>query len=274
MPSVIDNILGICSDQVLIKEGGQKKVYSCIHPNYGKVAVKIGKYSSTASLERIKREVQFLKSIKSDFFPENYDFILDLNESKFLIIEEFIDSIDYEDVKKYYNTEARIVNLIIMLINSLKILWDKNIVHRDLKPDNILFLKDYSPIIIDLGIARFLDNESITNDFAFSGPCTPLYSTPEQLLNKKDLIDLRTDFFLIGIIALELFLGYHPFLPNKVGNVSTVPENIVNGKYVRPESLNASKEFAYLINNLLSVQPYKRFRDYNIFLEYVKKNWS
>jgi hypothetical protein len=63
MSSVIENILSICKDQILIKEGGQKKVYSCIHPKYGKVVAKIGKFSSTASLERIKREVQFLYQI-------------------------------------------------------------------------------------------------------------------------------------------------------------------------------------------------------------------
>jgi serine/threonine-protein kinase len=34
------------------------------------------------------------------------------------------------------------------------------------------------------------------------GPCTPLYASPEQLRNEKSMIDPRTDFYALGIIAL------------------------------------------------------------------------
>lgn len=66
------------------------------------------------------------------------------------------------------------------------------------------------PCIIDLGIARFLDLESLTRTISPMGPCTPIYAAPEQLTNNKALIDPRTDFFGLGIIALELYLGVYP----------------------------------------------------------------
>jgi serine/threonine-protein kinase len=52
------------------------------------------------------------------------------------------------------------------------------------------------------------------------------YASPEQLTNNKNLIDPRTDFFELGIITLELFLGVHPYDPNYVGNHFSIVENI------------------------------------------------
>ena len=64
------------------------------------------------------------------------------------------------------------------------------------------------------------------------GPCTPVYAAPEQLSNNKSIIDARTDFFALGIIALELYLGVHPFDPSFVGNQYSIVENILQNKFI------------------------------------------
>jgi serine/threonine-protein kinase len=258
-----------------IFKGGQKDVYSGYHIDYGNVAIKVGKFKNNPQLERIKREVGFLKSIKSIYFPKNYEFKVNEREKEFFIVEEFIKSKKISELLDYYNSEFKIVELLTKLINALKILWDKNIVHRDLKPDNILINDDFEPIIIDLGIARFIDYESLTKTIAYFGPCTPIYASPEQLLNKKGLINMRTDFFALGIILLEIYLGFHPFNPEKVGNDKSIPENIVLGLYVDPKKkANTSDTFANLIHRLLKVEPYLRFRNYVILKDYLIKHWE
>lgn len=269
------NVFDICSDVELIFKGGQKEVYKAFHPKYGIVILKKGKFNSFTALERAKREVNFLQSIHSQYYPKNFEFTIDENAKNFYIVEEFIESKKITDLKNYFNSEEKIINLLKQLINGLKILWNNNIVHRDLKPDNILITKNFIPKIIDLGIARFLDYESLTNTIATLGPCTPIYASPEQLLNKKKFINMRTDFFSLGIIILEMHLGFHPFHPKKVGNNKSIPENIVNCLYVNPsDKEGTSKNFIDLIDRLLKVEPYQRFRNYKIFEQFLNVYWS
>jgi serine/threonine-protein kinase len=254
-----------------LKNGGQKNVFLVQHKLYGKAVMKTGHCSSPISLERIKREVSILRGIDSNYFPKNYDFTYD-KSGNFVIFEEYIDAKDLNEYKDYFTTEEKILILGLELINGLKTLWDKNIVHRDLKPGNILINKSYKPIIIDLGIARFIDGESLTKTIYMIGPCTPIYASPEQLMNKKSIIDIRTDFFSIGIILAELYLGCHPFEPGLVGDGVSIVDNILRGKYVlNTESKYMSQPFKNLIKKLLGPQPYNRFRTYEIFKAEIEK---
>ncbi len=268
------DILNECSQVELIFNGGQKDVYRVQHSDYGEAVVKIGKFNSLDALERIKREVNCLKDITSDYFPQNYDFRINMEEKSFCIVEQLIDAKNLTDVKDSFDSEIKIINLLFDLIQGLKVLWDRNIVHRDLKPDNILITNDLKPKIIDLGIARFLEFNGLTKTILPMGPCTPIYASPEQILNKKDIIDMRSDFFSLGTIILELYLGFHPFHPDFVKNENSIITNICNGKYYDPKLKNSvSTEFANLINKMLKIEPYQRFRNYNLLEKYLLDNW-
>ena len=148
----------------------------------------------------------------------------------------------------------------------------RSIVHRDLKPANIIIRPDGTPCIIDFGIARFLDMESLTNTLSPSGPRTPLYASPEQMRNDKHLIDMRTDFFALGIVAMELFLGVHPYDPSIVNNSGlTVIDNLKDGKYAICTSIvKEDVRFTELSRHLLQQQAYMRPRDYNQFRQLIK----
>lgn len=271
----MENFHKDCKDFYLIFEGGQKKVYKCSHKKYGLVVIKEGHFEYQKNLERIKREVEFLKNIDSEYYPKNFEFIIDEKNKKFVICEEYIESKKIYELKNYYNSEIEIIELLKELINGLRVLWDKNIVHRDLKPDNILITNEYKPKIIDLGIARFLDYESLTKTLQYMGPCTPIYASPEQLLNNKNAINMRSDFYSLGIIILEMHLGFHPFHPEKIGNSESIPFNILNGNFVSPETKSGTSErFSQLITRLLRIQPFERFRNYNSLMDFIYKNWG
>ena len=169
-----------------------------------------------------------------------------------------------------YRTSKEIFKLYSSLVEGLSVIWDKNIVHRDLKPENIIIRPEGMPCIIDLGIARFLDLESLTRTISPMGPCTPIYAAPEQLTNQKALIDPRTDFFGLGIIALELYLGVHPFDPNYVGNHYSIVENIIQNKYVLETDV-VKKDVAIeaFAIKTLQTQPYNRFRNYRMLNAFI-----
>ena len=251
-----------------LKEGGQKKVFLVEHEKQKKI-LKLGSFYTKASLDRIIREVDILRSIDSEFFPKNYDFTYDLKSKSFEILEEYIEGPTLNDVKHHFKTEKSIAKIILDIINGMQLLWKQDIVHRDLKPDNIIIsIKKKHPVIIDLGIARCLVEDDLTKTISPMGPCTIPYASPEQLLNKKDLISPRSDFFSIGIIAMEMYYGYNPFDPDWVGSGDDIRSNILSGnKKIVSKGTKDSEEFIAIFAKTLEREAYNRYRKYEILKE-------
>jgi len=245
-----------------IAEGGQKIVYFAESKADSslKVVVKDAQINSIASLQRIMREINFLSGLNSCYFPKNYGSNFNMSTMTMTVIEEYIEGRTLRNVMSNYQSWDEIKSLLNELINAMESVWANNVVHRDLKPENIIIRTDGTPCIIDFGIARFLDMESITNTLQQMGPCTPLYASPEQLRNDKTSIDIRTDFYAIGIIALELYLQKHPFDPNVVGG-GLLYDNLIQGKYALSSDVKPkNSRIASVVERLLQVQPYMRPR--------------
>jgi len=244
-----------------LKEGGQKSVWLIDHLKYGRSVLKVGNYSHPEALERIQREVNTLRKIDSKYYPKNYDFII-LDGNRFVIIEEYVDCTPLSDCLSSYTDPKLALLLIKEIVTGLVILWNMNIVHRDIKPDNILITKSGCPKIIDLGIARLLDEESLTHTLAKMGPNTPIYAAPEQLENRKSAIGIRTDQFNLGIVLMQLLLGgAHPFDPHLIKSGSSIVENIINDKwYSKWLDDNDLLSIKPLISQLLGHEPFMRFR--------------
>ena len=104
------------------------------------------------------------------------------------------------------------------------------------------------------------------------GPCTIPYASPEQLLNQKNIISPRSDFFSLGIIAIELYCKHNPFDPTWVGNGLGIRDNIINGiKKIDIKDTEESKKFINIFLKSLEVQPFNRYRKYTSFEEALKK---
>jgi eukaryotic-like serine/threonine-protein kinase len=266
------DVLSAYQNPRLLKMGGQKVVYRANHPSFGEVALKIGQYSSPQSLERIRREVTLLKDIDSEYYPKNYDFEV-LPADRFVIIEEYIQSEPLTNCFADFREPEEVLGLIKHLVTGLKIIWDRRVVHRDMKPDNILIIPNSPPKIIDLGIARLLDFESLTRTLAMKGPCTPFYAAPEQLQNRKTEINFRADQFSLGIIMLQLLLGgEHPFDPVVVGSGSSTVENILRDNWARARLNNPDfADLRGLVTRLLGHEPYQRYRKDDILMSELDK---
>jgi serine/threonine-protein kinase len=196
-------MIGACKVIKDLPKGGQKTVQLAEHPEVGLVVIKRGEIRSFTSLERIKREVELLSELKSEYYPQQYQFNIDVKKKEFEIVEDYIEGKVLREVLGDYRSSKEIFKLISTIAKGLSIIWNRNIVHRDLKPENIIIRPNGVPCIIDLGIARFIDLESLTKTISPMGPCTPIYAAPEQLTNSKALIDPRTDFFGLGSLPLS-----------------------------------------------------------------------
>ncbi|MCA9636131.1 MAG: protein kinase [Myxococcales bacterium] len=95
--------------------------------------------------------------------------------------------------------------------SSLDELHGVGIVHRDLKPDNVLLrgaLDGWEPVIIDLGIAKWLAQDTATATGSVFG--TPYYMSPEQFRDSKH-VGPATDRYALAVMIFELLAGRRPF---------------------------------------------------------------
>ncbi len=131
--------------------------------------------------------------------------------------------------------------MLLELLRALAYLHRRGIVHRDLKPENVLVDGGHAKII-DFGLSIPVDQE--TRDLVG----TASYFAPE-LLSYGDP-SVRSDLWAIGIIAVELLAGEHPF---------EGPQMMHNVLFNEPRLHGLEEGVASVVARLLAKDPAARF---------------
>jgi serine/threonine protein kinase len=117
-------------------------------------------------------------------------------------------------------TPAGVQSLAGGLAEALMAIHASGLVHRDLKPSNIV-LTDNGPRVIDFGIARALEETSLTATGLVVG--TPGYLSPEQITGTG--IGPASDLFAFGAVLVFAASGRGPFA---TGTPASLLHRIVN----------------------------------------------
>ncbi|MBL8900721.1 MAG: tetratricopeptide repeat protein, partial [Planctomycetes bacterium] len=86
---------------------------------------------------------------------------------------------------------------------------EAGVVHRDLKPGNILISAGEQPVLLDFGLAREEEGETLTKTGEVFG--TPEYMAPEQLAGDTRHVDARADVYSLGATLYECLTLRRPF---------------------------------------------------------------
>jgi eukaryotic-like serine/threonine-protein kinase len=193
-------------------QGGQKAVYTAVHPSDGDVVLKI--IHPSQDPERIRREILAVQKATCPRVPK----VLDTG-----LLRSNVGDVIWVREQRIVGTPLRTVipkaplgknDLLRLAIHILEALGDAEkvqIVHRDVKPENIILDSAGNFWLLDFGIARHLDLTSLTGSHSPFGVGTAGYAPPEQFRNRKRDIDARADLFALGVTLYECAAGANPF---------------------------------------------------------------
>lgn len=206
---------------------------------------------------RLDREMKALQKISHPNVVKFHDFGT-FKENEFEYFYIVMDFVDGQPLTNFVGTvqEAKCIDIINSILDTLDIVHKEGIIHRDLKPANIIINQKGVPIILDFGLAKLIDYSSITQTGERVG--TFFYMSPEQVTDSKN-IDNRSDYFSIGVIFYQMLTGV---LPYDATNLPALIDQIKNQYPKNPSELNRSitNQTENVILKLLEKTPYKRFQ--------------
>lgn len=214
-----------------LKKGGQKEVYSGVHPTYGDIVFK-KIFPNPNSLSRTKREIRAVALLNdANFIPKIISHNCSDQNPEFLwLVEERVNGSNLRDVfseGKVFETQE-IVNFLDTMLKIAVLSEEANLVHRDIKPENIILDSNNNFWLLDFGIARHLDLVSITESKEPFGLFTVGYASSEQFRNLKKMIDIRADLFSIGVVCHEMIKGSNFYTTDVDNDIFKVIKKLEN----------------------------------------------
>lgn len=252
--------------------GGQKSVFAGVHKIDGNVVLKI--FHPNAEVERALREVQAVSQINSPRVPRILEVGTKSSATGDVIWfrEEFVEG---ESLRDKFNhtqlTASEILRLGLHILQALASAEQARIVHRDVKPENIIVSPTGSYWLLDFGIARHLDQSSLTATALAFGLGTPGYAPPEQFRNLKPDIDSRADIFALGVTLYEAVEGINPFIDGArdIGEMLRRTEAVPLPPITR--QIDSQNELSQLILAMTRSQPNHRLNNASEALAWIQE---
>ncbi|MFD5298653.1 LamG-like jellyroll fold domain-containing protein [Streptomyces mutabilis] len=189
--------------------GGMGRVYLGRSPGGRLVAVKVVHAELLRRPEfrqRFRREVQAARTVSGAFTAPVVD--ADPDAPRPWLVTSYIagPSLERAVAERGPFEPAAVLALAAGLAEALVSIHAAHLVHRDLKPSNVLLAED-GPRVIDFGIARSVDADSITGTGHMAG--SPGFMSPEQVNGEE--VTWASDVFCLGAVLAYAATGANPF---------------------------------------------------------------
>jgi tRNA A-37 threonylcarbamoyl transferase component Bud32 len=144
----------------------------------------------------------------------------------------------------------------------------QRVVHRDLKPDNIMVTGSGRIVVMDFGLARRHDFETVTVSGGILG--TPAYMAPEQIQGGG--LQASIDQYALGVMVFEMLTGETPFSGTHdpvqliLKHIGTAPDSM---RKLRPK---LTPELDAAVLKMLAKDPADRYPDVGAACEVLLKH--
>ena len=196
--------------------GGMGEVYLADDSQLGRqVAIKVlpqGRVNDADSVARFHREAQALARMSHAAVVQAYDFGED--RGRVYLVMEYVEGESLRDrlLRKGPLPAGLAADYIYQAACGLIYAHHRGLVHRDLKPSNLLATEDRRIKILDLGLARFMQDQLADGTITLEGVGlgTPDFMAPEQFSDARRA-DARSDIYSLGCTLFNLLAGRVPY---------------------------------------------------------------
>ena len=247
-----------------IGEGGMSNVYLAKHHRLQKnVAIKVLK-SEYIKNENIRQ--RFLSEARNMFGMNHSNIVrvTDLIEEDGLVafVMEYIEGLslkEFLEQKKSLKKE-KIIELFSQMLDAVGYVHSMGIVHRDLKPSNFIIDSKEKIKLLDFGIAKNMDQNSVDYTLTQTQQSmgTPLYMSPEQIKSSKS-VTIHSDIYSLGVVLWQMVMGKKPYATESLSLFD------IHSKIVTEKLVDTKTEFDPLINKATEKIFQNRFENCNEF---------
>jgi len=206
-----------------IGAGGMGVVYRATDTKLKRdVAIKVLPESLATDAERLtrfQREAEMLASLNHTNIAQIYG--LEESDGTTALVMELVEGPTLADrIEQGAIPADEALGIAMQIAEALKGAHGQGIVHRDLKPANIKLRPDGTVKVLDFGIAKALEQDTLTSapqSPMLTTPATQIgvilgtaaYMSPEQAKGKQ--IDQRADIWAFGCVLYEMLTGQPAF---------------------------------------------------------------
>ena len=165
------------------------------------------------AVARFRREARALAQLSHPGIIQAYDSETDDAGRHFLVME-FVAGTSLDKVLREQGkvTPPLAADYVYQAAQAMQHAHARGLIHRDLKPSNLLLTPDGRIKVLDLGLARFLQDQirDPAQTREGTGMGTPDYAAPEQFRDAHN-VDQRADIYALGCTLYHLLAGRVPF---------------------------------------------------------------
>ncbi|MHC4859943.1 MAG: serine/threonine protein kinase, partial [Planctomycetota bacterium] len=229
-------------------EIGEVVALKVIHPHL---------FSRQGVFHRFLREAEAGRRIRHpNVIRTHYvDAILEALEHHNFLVMEYLEGRNLRQLLDELGTvpDALLREIARQVCSGLAAIHDAGIVHRDLKPENVLIAEDQQVKIMDLGLARLVEESvALTKAGQFFGTFT--YAAPEIYEDGEAV--LSSDVYSVGVMLYELATGGNPFHHEDAASVMRA-----HLKLVPPPAHEQNPEISPFLSAVIATMLEKRVGD-------------
>ncbi len=225
------------------------------------VALKVlspGPSNDSAAVLRFQNEAQSAARLDHDNIARVY--YIGYDQGLHFIAYEFVTGTNIRDIIQASGQLPPIeaVNYSLQIATALRHTWAAGVVHRDIKPSNVIITPRGRAKIVDLGLARKENSESV-GELTVAGTTlgTFDYISPEQAKDPRR-VDVRSDIYSLGCTLYHMLAGTPPY-PEGTVLQKLLDHQGKNIPDVRTKNPLVSPELSAVVLKMMASDPNDRY---------------